>query len=583
MANRIAGDDHSATPDNSLGSPVEDGRESQGREPNKISRIGLLLEDLLQPAWASTTVKRLLNDADVSIALVVLAEALPAPKRWDSSLRQVAEYGLVEAFEKLDKRILGRSPDPFASLDLEPLLDGIRTVATELHVTKDGWQLPTEDVEEIRSVGLDAMLYFGEEGPFCGGILSAAQHGLWLFRHGSPPPYKGARSGFWETLAREMTATAALVAVTNEGAEELWRSVTAAHHVSADRTRGALYWTSTSFPERALKRVRDGQRLRSGRGRQVTVHEHSWTRDLPTESANRRLLRYLPPCLSRAGRESMRALLGNNQWFLAFTWADEGIVPSMAGHELIVPPKDRFWADPHVVRREDSYFVFVEEFLFSRKRGRIAVLILDKSGVIGGPMTVLERPYHLSYPFMFEHEGDLYLVPETSEHHTIELYRCVEFPAKWEFVRNLMQDVTALDTTLLLHAGRWWLFASISETEGSDSDSELFLFTSDDPVSGEWTPHPRNPIVSDACRARPAGKIFEQHGKLLRPSQQTVPEYGYAVHINEILTLTDEEYIESDAACLLPDWERGLMGTHTLSRAGDLTIVDGYRWRCRFA
>ena len=543
---------------------------------------------LVQPAWVYATVDRLVHREDVKLAVVVLAARHCAAMSRESRLRHLAESGLVAAFERLDERFSRPSPEPFALRNLAPLLaKGMPTVMSELVPAHGCWQLPLEDVEMVRSANLDALVYFGEERPFCGGILAAAHHGLWCFRHGSPPPYEGAPSGFWETVAGELTATSALVAVTDRGVEEeLWTSVLATHPTSAALTRAALYWTSTLFPERALASIRDGETTARTPVEQVAAPGPSLPRDASTACASRTLTRHLPHFLVRAGRKGVmqrvKKLLAHDQWYLALTWADEALVPSLANAQRLVPPKDRLWADPHVVHREGRYYAFVEELPFSRDRGHIAVLILDRSGLVDGPITVLERPYHLSHPFLFEHAGDLYMIPETVRNRTIELYRCAEFPAKWEFVRNLMEHVTAVDTTLLRREGRWWLFTCMKETEGAGVDAELFLFASSDPVTGEWRSHPRNPIVSDVRKARPAGQLFEQHGRLYRPSQQGVPRYGYAVRLNEILCLTDEEYKETDAGCLLPNWERGLVGTHTLSRADDLTIVDACRWRSRF-
>ena len=579
----MAGNEHNPTSDSSRGSPAENRVQPGPRTPDKSNCIGLLLEDFLQPAWACASVERLLRDTDVSVALVVLAPPrLDVLQHRDSRLRQIVEHGLVTAFERLDERLLGKAPDPFDVHDLKPLLMGIPTMTTDLHHSDEGWHLSPKDVETISGAGLDALLYLGEEVAFSGDIRSAATHGVWLFRHGSPPPYPGTRSGYWETLARDLTATSALVAVTEEGDRDLWTSVMGVRYVSPSRTRAALYWSSASFPQRALKSMREGAQ-QTAHVREMTAHERHLRQDKPTENANRRLIRCLPRFLSGAGRESMKAVLGNHQWFLAYTWGDEGIVPDLENCGRIVPPRDRYWADPHVVMQGDQYFVFVEEVLFSHKRGRIAVIVLDESGLIEGPMTVLERPYHLSYPFVFEHGGELYMIPESSGHGTIELYRCEQFPLRWEYVRDLMQDVFALDTTVLHQAGKWWLFTCIREREGAAVHTELFLFSSDDPIRGSWSAHAHNPIVCDARRARPAGAVFERDGRLLRPSQQAVPRYGYAVRINEILAMTDREYLESDVACLLPDWEPGLAGTHTLSRAGDLTIVDACRWRSRFA
>jgi len=101
------------------------------------------------------------------------------------------------------------------------------------------------------------------------------------------------------------------------------------------------------------------------------------------------------------------------------------------------------------------------------------------------------------------------MLPETASHRTIEVYRCLEFPNRWVFDRTLMDQVSALDTTLFPYQGRWWMFTNLKENEGASSWDELFLFSADQPLSVHWEPHPGNPIVSDVRRARSAGAIFE--------------------------------------------------------------------------
>src|SRR5690606_21018624 len=109
--------------------------------------------------------------------------------------------------------------------------------------------------------------------------------------------------------------------------------------------------------------------------------------------------------------------------------------------------------------------------------------------------------------------------PETSENKTIELYKCVDFPYKWELSKVLMNNVSAVDSTILKHNNKYWLFCNIKENEGASSLDELFLFYSDSLQEGEWISHPLNPIVSDVSQSRPAGHIFKENGRLYRPSQ----------------------------------------------------------------
>jgi hypothetical protein len=238
----------------------------------------------------------------------------------------------------------------------------------------------------------------------------------------------------------------------------------------------------------------------------------------------------------------------------------------------ILPEKDRYWGDPFVLARDGKYFVFAEEKLYATGRGRIACLELDTDGRCQSQRVVLERDYHLSYPFVFEYQGEVLMIPETAARRTVELYRCVDFPDKWEFVRFLLQDLYAVDPTLLEHAGRMWLFANVKKPGGSSLDA-LHLYSAETPWAEKWIPHPRNPVVHDIRSARPAGRVFVQDGVLIRPSQDSASRYGHALNFNRITRLDEEGYQEETVARFAP---RGGMfrATHTFNQAGALTVID---------
>ncbi|MFZ1042475.1 MAG: hypothetical protein WCA79_00725 [Anaerolineales bacterium] len=245
----------------------------------------------------------------------------------------------------------------------------------------------------------------------------------------------------------------------------------------------------------------------------------------------------------------------------------------------LIPEKDRYWADPFVVDKDNNYYIFIEEKIYATGRGRIACLILDKEGYLKSQQVVLERPYHLSYPFIFEHRGETYMLPETAQNRTLEVYRCVHFPDQWAFTKVLMTDIYAVDATLLEYESKWWLFANVKEENGSSLDT-LHLFFSDDPLSNHWTPHPHNPIVQDIHSARPAGRIFIQDGKLIRPSQDNSRRYGYAIRFNRIFQLNETDYEEDNESSFKPPRTK-ILATHTYNQANDLSVVDAIirRWK----
>jgi hypothetical protein len=267
------------------------------------------------------------------------------------------------------------------------------------------------------------------------------------------------------------------------------------------------------------------------------------------------------------------------QWVLLHSLDSPG-APSLAHFEELAPPKDRAWADPHLLVRDGKHYLFIEEQPLDTRKGHISVLALE-GGRWSPPVKVLETGYHLSNPFVFEHDGSLYMVPESAANRTVDLYRCDRFPDRWTHVRTVFSGVRANDATLLAHGDRWWMFVSMNAHPGSSSHEELFLFHAADPVSGDWTPHPRNPVVSDVRRARPAGPVLVRNGVLIRPAQDCSVRYGYGIRFMRIARLDEADYEESEVARLEPRWDPRYVGTHTFDQAGPVTVVDALRLRSR--
>ncbi len=270
------------------------------------------------------------------------------------------------------------------------------------------------------------------------------------------------------------------------------------------------------------------------------------------------------------------AKLTREQWYLMFQFSDR-ISLGLDSYQAIVPPKDRIWADPHLLEKDDVWYVFIEEMLFSENKGFISVLQIDAQGAWTQPVKVLERDYHLSYPQIVEWDGEIYMLPESSANRTIELYRCIDFPLRWERVKVLIDDIEAVDSSLLWREGKWWLFCSVKPHPAASENDELHIYYSDDLLTGQWQPHAANPVVSDVTRARPAGRIFEHNGQLVRPSQNCGGIYGFGLNLNRITCLDETSYeeqiIDHTSAAAYP----GMIATHTLAREGRLTVVDACR------
>ena len=167
------------------------------------------------------------------------------------------------------------------------------------------------------------------------------------------------------------------------------------------------------------------------------------------------------------------------------------------------------------------------------------------------------------------------MMPESAASNQLELYRASRFPDEWELHSVMLADTSARDATIHRDRSGYWLFATISGSGGGAHD-ELFVFTSDS-LAGPWAHHPRNPVISDVRWARPAGGLFEHHGRLIRPAQDCSERYGGAVVFREITTLDRRHYRERTLVEQAADWAPGLRATHTYNRGGGWEVLDGCR------
>ena len=263
------------------------------------------------------------------------------------------------------------------------------------------------------------------------------------------------------------------------------------------------------------------------------------------------------------------------QWRILATSAKENMLTPKAYTEL-QPPSDRFWADPFAVQRAGKDYIFVEELRFKSGKGDIAVLE-HQDGRLLSTSTIISQPYHMSYPFVFDHDGDLYMVPETRNNRTIEIWKNTSFPEGWTKAADLMTDVSAGDTTLFRHDGRWWMFTNLSRTSKLRSADELHAFYCDhaSPLEGVWQAHERNPLVRDTRCARQGGRVFvDEEGRLIRCAQDTAVRYGYAVLFFHVQDLSPSSFSETLLHVVEPDWRDDVVGHHTFDRCGDLCIFD---------
>jgi hypothetical protein len=215
----------------------------------------------------------------------------------------------------------------------------------------------------------------------------------------------------------------------------------------------------------------------------------------------------------------------------------------------------------------------VEDYPHATGKAVISAVPFDTRGNPQAPLVVLEEPHHLSYPQVFERDGEIWMLPEGSGGGRLTLYRASPFPDRWVAEAALLEGEIS-DATLFEHGGWLWLFATDRDGHGSTSDTMVVFFSP--ALSGPWKPHPMNPVMIDRRMARPGGAFVRKgDGGIVLPVQDGTLGYGGGLGLSELLQLDTQTVRLSPARPVETTGDWPYPKIHTLNRAGRLETIDG--------
>lgn len=538
-------------------------------------KIGLLIDTTNVPYWIYLMIEKIIQSNYAEIDLLIINGSEISKNNNITKIKNNRNYFLYKIYTKLENKVYKQEPNAFATYNLKKILTDIKELTIIPKQTKYSDYVEDKDIQKIVKNNLDVIIRLGFR-ILKGDILKAAKCGVWSFHHGDNDINRGGPAGFWEVFQNQ-PVTGSILQILNEELDEgkiLVKSYSTTDPTLVKRNCNNYYMKTLSFLPRKLKELHDlGENKFLEKVEEENKNIKFYSNRLYTKPTNGEFFRLECSNLGRVIRRRLENTYSFEQWGLLFDIKKE-ISKSMWRYKKIIPPKDRFWADPHIIARDGKYFIFIEEYIYEKSKGNIALIIMDKGGNYEYAGKILEKEYHLSYPHIFEFENNFYMIPETESNNDIELYKCVDFPKKWEYYGKLMNNVNAVDSTIFNHNNKWWLFSGIKENNGASNSDELFLFYSDNPLSNKWEPHINNPIISDVRQARPAGKIFSFKNKIYRPSQNSSNYYGYGISINEIKKINEKEYEETSITSILPNWDKNITRVHTFAYDNGLSIID---------
>ncbi|MDA0149399.1 glucosamine inositolphosphorylceramide transferase family protein [Vibrio sp. LaRot3] len=427
----------------------------------------------------------------------------------------------------------------------------------------------SEDIEKIRELDLDVIVRCGS-GILKGDILKSSKFGVFSFHHGDNRVNRGGPSGFWEVINRESSSGFTLQQLTEEldGGRVIMRGNTTTKPFWF-LNNAHLLEKSQYFMKKALLDV-------SNRTLKFENEVFLYDNVLYKHGSFSVLLKYMFVVYSPSIFNRLRRVFSGYKdlkWHVAFKEGNN-LNDSLFRYTSVDNPTGRFLADPFLVTNGSKHYCFVEDYFYSEHKGKVSVLEFDKGSYkfLG---VILDEPFHLSFPYVFESEGEHYLVPESSENRQIRLYKAIDFPMKWKLEEVILNDVAAVDTCILKKDGMWYMLTNICSSDIGDASAELHVYYSNDLINGKWLPiSSGNPVVFDSRKARNAG-LFQREGKIYRVNQvQDIGHYGKSFAINEVVNLSKDSYEEREVTSVQAKFKEDIVSTHHFHCSDYYKVLD---------
>ena len=524
----------------------------------KKLRIGVFTRDPEKlDNWENRIIKTVLEHPNLELCLFVRNSGKSA---YNSSLNAVLSIQMkIESlvFKKpqtVDPAEITEQTKDIETICMNPVREGSFDVFSE------------EDTAKVKEYNLDIILQL-EFSALSGSILQAARYGIWSFYHSGVADNRVRLAGFSETVKNEPFHTVML----HDGKNIIDRACLNLYW-SFFRANNDLLENSVALLLKNINRLlRQGavetgepisQYLFSGKNPGLN-HTFIYLFKFYSSVFQRILCKFFP----------VKRL---NCWAL-FLGRGNFLEKDLSALNPAAMPKDVFWADPFLYRHENQLYVFFEAYPYKTGKGKLSAGRVVEEGneryKVTDVVDILDLKYHLSYPQIFEEDGQVFLMPETYQNKRLEVYRCTHFPEKWELYSTAFTGEEMVDTTYFRDDnGERWLFLN----KGWTFDSELHIYKIDSLKMENITAHASNPVILDCRLARSGGVIFRLGNEVYRPSQiNTHGIYGKGLQISRIKKLTLDEFEYEPAAEIYPVFRKGLTGMHHLHQYENNFVFDG--------
>lgn len=233
----------------------------------------------------------------------------------------------------------------------------------------------------------------------------------------------------------------------------------------------------------------------------------------------------------------------------------------------IIKNSFRYWAaDPFLYNYNGRVYVFAELYDYIKCRGVLGYCEI-KSGKATKWKPIIIENYHLSFPYIFQDDEDIYIMPESNSAEELYLYRAVSFPNKWKKVHCLRKEVQYADTTFICDGDHKY---ALTYEVSNPQNPSLWLLDLDNKKLDQKV------NLAHIELRRPAGKVMQTQN--IRCAQNCYGAYGKGLIFYKY-SLKNNEYKEEEFLRLFPEdislsFSLYLDGMHTYNFLDNYEVID---------
>ncbi|MHA1843331.1 MAG: glucosamine inositolphosphorylceramide transferase family protein [Promethearchaeota archaeon] len=536
-------------------------------------KFGIITESLIFRKWEVECIKKALNINNVTLEMFILPSR--NHKLYNKS-NFLFKIFTAKRFSTLFFNIYKKlfiNPDCFSRIDLSDDFGNIEKVYFYNYEKKiSANNFLKKDLEKIKNKNLDFIISFIKIESIDSEFQMVTKHGIWTYHHDDEEKYRGNLHCFWEIYHGDEINGAVLKKLTQYRnkfiilREGYFKTI----NYSFKRNIKNVYSQSIEWLKQLCIDILNNNLFYINNYRESKAKYFY-------EPTNMQFIKFYFILLKNRFVSILRKFFFFEQWNIGYI--NKPIDQFLENDDelevnwIFSLDKSRSYADPFPIKWRNKIYIFFENYVIKNNKGEIGAISLEKSQILAQNIEpVISKPFHLSYPFVFNYRNEIYLLPESIKTKEITLYKAVKFPFIWEKTATILRNFACSDPTIFFYNDSWWLACSGANGE---KNNKLYIFYSKD-LYGPWISHKNNPVKVDVRSSRPAGRIFEYKGRLIRPSQDCSKTYGRRIIINEILKLTPFEFKERIIKIINPDYNSCFdKGIHTFNPIGDIIIVDG--------